>query len=244
MKLFRIKALLLILTALTIASCSSAKNEENRSVDKVFQDAVEKFNKDELLEAQSDFDIIKIQYPASQYADDAQFYLAEISYKRELYIQSAFNYNYLRRMYPGSDYVKTSLYKAAMSYYQLSPPFDRDQDYTRKAIQAFQEFQYLYPEDSLTSEAGAKIIELREKLAEREFFTATLYMKMDSPKSAVIYYNAVIDNFNDTKFYEDAIYGKIQALKLMNKNEEARAAMETYKKKFPAGKHISELEKL
>ncbi len=239
-----LQSLLVLVIIAIISSCAGTKGPETRPVDEIFKNAVELFNSEDYLEAKTLFDLIKLQYPASQFADDAQYYFAEIHFKREEYIMAAFHYNLLRRVYPGSEYGKISLYKAAMSNFKLSPPFDRDQDYTKKAIDAFQEFQYMYPNDSLFAEATGKIMELRTKLAYREYFTAALYIKMESPNSSIIYYDAVINKYNDTEYYELAFIGKIDAYVIMKKYDKVRDLIYLYKNNFPKGANIPKVDKI
>ncbi|GIV55857.1 MAG: hypothetical protein KatS3mg040_0625 [Candidatus Kapaibacterium sp.] len=82
------------------------------------------------------FDVIRLQYPASEFAPDAQYYLAEISFRRREYVVASFNYSMVRRQYPTHPRAREALYKAALCYVELAPPYDRDQEYTRKAIAA------------------------------------------------------------------------------------------------------------
>lgn len=241
----KIKLLLpLIILSIILFSCKSTDNFDTRDAEAVYKKAVEYFENENYLEARNLFEMIKLQYSATEWADDAQYYLGEIAFKRKEYILAAFNYNQLRRSYPGSIYSKISLYKTALSFYELSPKFDRDQEYTKKAIQAFQEYQYIYPDDSLYNEASNKINELRNKLAYRDFFTAGLYRKLDSPHSALIYYNSVIKDFNDTEYYEPSFLGKIEVLIEMEKFDEAKSTIQAYKKNFIKGKFLKEIEEL
>ncbi len=233
-----------VFSALLAISCSSTKQKEEQTAETVFNKAMEFFKKEDWLEANQNFDIIKLQYPASQYSDDAQYYLAEINYKKEEFILAAFNYSMLRKVYPTSEYFKTSLYKNALCYYELSPSFERDQEYTVKAIDAFQDFQRLYPEDSLFSACSKKIDELREKLGHRAYNTAEIYLKLYSHKSAIVYLDVVIDEFPDTKYHEPAYYLKIKTLINMKKNDDALSIIDLYKKKFPNGPNFSEISAL
>jgi outer membrane protein assembly factor BamD len=224
--------------ALLFSSCNTSKRAERmQSAASVFEEGKKLFDDEDWLEAQKLFDLILLQYPASSYADDAQFYLAEINFNRGEYIYASFNYSRLRRYHTQSEYVKMATYKTAMCYYELSPPFDRDQEYTLKAIQAFSEFQSLYPKDSLYKSASEKIQELREKLAYKEFFTAELYLKLNNPFSASVYYDFVIKDYPDSKYYEDAFIGKIETLKTMRKYGDALSLIELYNYKFPNGKY-------
>lgn len=225
-------------------SCKSSEPIGAQGPEKIFNKAMEAFKDEDYLEAQKLFEVIKLQFPASQYADDAQFYMAEINYKQSQYILSAFNYSMLRRSYPGSDFYKKSLYQTAMCYYKLSPAFDRYQEYTIKAIQSFSEFQSVYPSDSLFKDVSDKISELREKLGHREFSTAELYKKLYTKKSALVYYDAVIDDYSDTKYYQPALYGKALTLFELKRYDEASNIVDYYLRQFPSGEKIGEFKLL
>lgn len=233
--------LLIILVLFTVNSCSTNSSNENKSVDDIYKEAKRLFDKDELYEAKKYFDIIKLQYPASSFADDAQYYLAEIEFKNEKYIMSSFNYNLVKKLYPTSLFVKESQFKSALCYYKLSPNFERDLEYTKKAITALNEFQNLYPEDSLSKVSDGLIKELRNNLAAREYNTAMLYQKLQSPKAAIIYFDSIINDFDDTSFLEKAYLGKIESYFYMQKYENAKTIIDLYKQKFPNGELKSDI---
>lgn len=224
-----------------VISCSSSKISEIKTADELYKKAIELFNDNDLLEASKLFDIIKLQYPASQFSDDAQYYLAEINFKKEEFILAAFNYNMLRRLYPHSEYSKISMYKTALSYYNLSPDTERDQEYTLKAIDAFQDFQRAYPRDSLYNQAGIFIQELRNKLAERNYRIANLYRTIYSPNSSLIYLDIIIEDFPDTKFFEQAIIMKIEILIEQKKYDDAKFVVNFYKSNFPNSLNLNKI---
>lgn len=238
-----LKIVFFIIALVLIGSCGSTNTTDLTNPEEIFNAGVKYLEEEEFPEAKRMFDLIVFQYPASQFADDAQFYQGELSFKKEEFIIAAFNYNRLRKQYPSSIYVKDALYKTAMSYYRLSPAYDRDQEYTHKAIESLQEFQYLYPDDKLFSDVSDKIKELRNKLAYRELFTAELYMKLDNPRSAVIYFDAVINSYSDTEHYEAAFLGKIDAIIFMKKVQEAESLIIAYKANFKESPKFVELDK-
>lgn len=242
MKRILIYTSIIILTSLSFWGCKSTSSKATYNSDEeIYLNGLRLFQEKEYKEATSMFDLLLIQYPASKYADDAQYYMAEINFVNEEYILAAFNYNKLLRNYSASDYSKIAMYKAALCYFMLSPEFERDQRYTNEAIKAFRDFQALYPNDSLSNEASQKIMTLREKLANRDYFTAELYRKLDSPLSSVIYYNEVISKYNDTKFYEPAFYGKIETLYEIKKFEQVKALIPIFKTTFPNGKYLDKV---
>ena len=236
--------ILIFLSAILLMSCASTDTEKPKNAEEMYNLAMKKFEDEDWEEANQLFEVIKLQYAASQYADDAQYHIAEINYNKGEFILAAYNYNSLRRTYPTSPYFKKALFMAGMCYYKLSPPYDRDQEYTVKAIDMFQSYERLYAGDSLSKKAKNYIDELRNKLGHRAFFTAELYEKLHSPKSALIYYDVVIDEYPDTKYFEDAYFKKILILSRTYRIEELNLAIKKYKELFPNGKYIDEVNQI
>jgi len=243
----KIKFLLVIVIGFScylLTSCGITQVPEGANAQETYEFAMEQFEDEDYLAAQLGFDKIKLQYPASIYADDAQYYLAEINFSESKYILAAFNYSTLRRIYPQSEYAHKALFKTALSYYELSPNYDRDQEYTLKAIKTFSEFQAAYPNDSLYQQASEYIQELRNKLAFRELFTADLYRKIRSSKSSLVYYQSVIDNYKDTDHFEEAVVGKIETLDYLGRASEAKKEIKFYKSQFPNGDLLSKVQEI
>ena len=221
----------LLISAVVLASCSSTDAaRKSKTVDELYDEAIAAYKDDNWLEAQAKFDVIKLQYPASQYADDAQYYLAEINFQRSEYIMAAFNYNQLRRSYPSSEYVRESMYKAAVCYDKISLPADRDQENTRKAIMAYTDFQSMYMRDSLGLEATKRIRDLRDRLAERFWQAAEHYIRTYARRAALVQYDAIIDEYPDSKWLEPALVQKIDILIQLTRTDEARTAITAYRR--------------
>ena len=234
----------LLFIVIVLSACKTTNKIEPKTAEEAFNEGLRLFEKRDYIEALSFFDMIKLQFPGSAIADKAQYYTAEINFARKEYILASFNYNRVRQIYPGSEFAKISLYKAGLSQYRLSPDHHKDQEYTIKAIKTLQDYQYYYSDkdDSLYIETDKMILECRDKLGEKEFQIAELYKKLSSPRSAIIYYESVLKNFDDTKYYELAFLGKIEMLYWLKRNEEASNTELTYKNIFPNGKYFKELE--
>jgi outer membrane protein assembly factor BamD len=224
-------------------ACSTTETIQTpKTAEDVFKEGMEAFKDGNWLEAQSKFDIIKLQYPASPYADDAQFHLAEINYKRGEFILAAFNYALVRRTFPSSEYAKESLLKSADCYYELSPPPDRDQEYTKKAILAYGEFQTVYPQDSLALVALKRISELRGRMARKQLEAAEHYVRTLSYRASLVYFDSVLEEYADTDVYEDAVIGKLDVLLQQKKYDDARATVAAYRRTVRDAQRAAEIE--
>ncbi len=113
-----------IFAVMLMMSCGSVdKKDRVQTAEDAFKRGMEYFDDEDWIEAKAMFDVVRLQYPTSEYADDAQYYLARVSEERGEFIMAAFNYNRIRKLYPASDFAKDALFKAADSYYKISPHF-------------------------------------------------------------------------------------------------------------------------
>lgn len=214
--------------------CGSSKDSTSLTPDERWERAKQALKNEDYLDAIEDLKIITVQFQGSGYGDSAQFYLAESYYKRKEFILAQYEFENLVRTRPGSKLLPRARYQLGMCYYRLSSQSSLDQQNTRKAIDAFQSFLEYNPADSLVPNVEGKIRELNNKLAEREFKIAELYMRMDFFRAAVIYYDAVLEKYHDSDLADDAQLGKARALFMRKKYPEARDEIAKFFERYPS----------
>ncbi len=233
-KSMRFLSLFLVGLAVVAAGCgSSEKATQSVSVEERFAHAKELYDDKDYLEAINEFTVITLQYQGSAHAADAQFYLGECRFQRGEYLLASFEYGVVKRNYPASPRVPEAQYKLALSYYMLSPKSYLDPQYTRKAIDEFQTFVEYYPTNPLVADADAKIKELTNRLAKKQYDTARLYTTMEYYKAALFYYDDVIDRYHDTEYAPLAYLDKAELLVTRKRYREAREALDAFASRFP-----------
>jgi outer membrane protein assembly factor BamD len=235
---------MLFLLGLCLAGCSSKETTTNLSAEERFQHAKGLFDNEDYLEAINEFSIVTLQFQASPYADDAQFYLGECRFKRHEYLLAANEYNILRRNMAASPLVPDAQYKIGLCYYDLSPKSSLDQQYTKKAIEELQTFVEYYPGNEHAADASEKIRELNTRLAMKQYNSARLYARMEYYKSAIAYYDDVIEKYHDTEYAPLAHLGKVEALIARRKYADADAELKRFYERFPNSVLRSEADKL
>ena len=229
---------------LVISGCSSSIDTTNMTGENRLAYAIKLYDDEDYLEAINEFQAILLQYPGSSISDDAQFYLAKTRFDRTEFILAAFEFSKLIKNMPASEFVAESQFMLAECYYQLSPNFNLDQKYTKKAVQEFQAFIDFFPTNERVPEAEKKIDELNNKQAEKDFSIARIYEKMDYLKAALIYYEDVIETYHDTPYAPMAMYNKINVLIERNRNDEAIAEIEKFLEKYPDDKNVDDVKKI
>ncbi len=235
----------LCFSAAVFSSCgSSGKSDKeiNDDPEKAYNIAYKKYQQKDYYDAIEDFRLIKLRYSGTKVIDKAIYYLGMSYYAREEYVLAAYEFEYLLKNYPGSELSKQARYQLAMCYYGLSPAYNLDQTYTKYAIQEFRNFMDLYPKDALALESEKRIIELKNKLALKEYRAAEQYMILGNYKAAIIYYDALLDEFFETDLADDALYGKIQALMAKKRYDDVKAEIERFESKFRGSDLLSKVD--
>ena len=217
-----------------VISCSSSKEEiETIPVEERFAKAKVFFDQEDYLKAIEEFKLISVQNQGSEYADKAQYYLAECRFIREEYILAATEYDNLVRTMPTSPFASLSRFKQALSYYKLSPRASLDQKYTRLALDQFQTYIEYSPKDSLVKDAEVKIAELTNKLTEKLFESGKLYYRLEYYKAATAYFEKVISEYQDSKVVESAMFWKAKTQTKRKDFDGATSMLSELLAKFP-----------
>jgi len=136
------------------------------------------------------------------YEASAQYYDAEDAFSKVI------------SKYPDSEWVEAAKFKVASCRRAVSRGPDYDQVATREARVKFEEFLRGNPDAALSKDAEKNIIELKEKEAESNFKVASFYEKQKDYGAAKIYYQDIVDNYPESKWFTKAQ----TKLQVINKN--------------------------
>ncbi len=226
-------SLAVLYTFIYLTSCSSHKIRPDVSAEERLAIALKMFEKRHYLDAKTQFRIITLSNSGSNIADKAQFYLGECHFYLKEYILAASEYERLIKVYPNSEYVDDAKYKLGVSYYNLSPKYSLDQEYTHKAIREFQEFLEDYHSSPLAPQVSEKLYQTREKLARKVYSAAEQYRKMGYYEAASIYFQKVLEGYYDSSFGPKAQYWLGECYRKLEKRSEALEAFTTFLNKYP-----------
>jgi outer membrane protein assembly factor BamD len=236
--------LILFLFSLVIWGCGGTENTANMSPGDRLAYAVKLYNNEDYEQAVNEFSAIVMQYPGNSIVDSAQYYTGMTRVKRKEYILGAYEFSKLIKNMPASKLIAESQYMLGECYYQLSPNFTLDQKYTRSAIKEFQAYMDFFPTGEKVSDAEAKIKELNEKLAHKEYNAAYIYSKLEYYRAAIKYYDNVVEIYHDTKYAPLAMYDKTQLLINRDRKAEALVEINKFLEKYPSDSHVKEMQDL
>lgn len=249
----KLTAVLSLISILLLAGCG--KKELIRpgdSLDTAYEKALNQYEKENYREAIDAFETVLQIGRGTAYAENAQYYLAESYFQKKDYLLAASEYERFSSLYPRSERREEVDFKEAFCYYKLSPRYQLEQKYTRRAIEKFRLFQSRYPDSERIKETAKYITDMRSKLAKKLYYAADLYMRLDQFEAATIYYSMTIDRYPETSWAELALVKQINAYVIYanrsvreRQEERYQKAIDSYEKYlqlFPNGKHRSEAE--
>ncbi|GAA4325878.1 outer membrane protein assembly factor BamD [Pontixanthobacter gangjinensis] len=180
------------------------------------------------------------------------FLLADTYYQLGDYINAPFQFQRFLQLYPNSQKAEEATYKKASSHYYMSPRYDLDQTDTHKAIEELQVYLNEYPEGEFVESANEKATELRIKLEKKAYEIAKQYHHTEFYKAAIASFNNFISDYPGSPFREDAYYYRFDSAYKLAINsfqflmeerlEEAKEFYKAYKKYYPEGEYIPQLE--
>ena len=147
---------------LTLSGCSSSKAPVSASalVNEGYARALNMFNKKDYQGASLALESLLFTSRATALEDDVLYLLGQSYFRSGDYLLAADMFIRLQQL-SASPFARTSQFMVAKSFEELSPHFELDQQYTRKAIEHYTLYQELYPVAD-----SSKIVRDAEKLKE------------------------------------------------------------------------------
>lgn len=199
--------------ALALGSCKSKFEKLKASNDnaKKYKEALRYYNEKNYGRALELFDDLVQRYRGRSEAEDLFYYYAYTNYKLRDYTSARYHFKTFADTYPSSNRAEECRFMSAYCYYLDSPIYSLDQDNTTKAIEALQLFINLYPKSDRVAEAGKLIQNLRDKLEQKAYENAKLYLTIGDYQAAVIAFNNTLRDYPDTKYGEELEFLTIRA---------------------------------
>ena len=146
-----------------------------------------------------------------QWAPDAQLYLARSYRENGEYLLAANEYERFTKIYRADERLAEANFEWAQTYFDMSPESALDQSDTKRAIEEFELFMDRFPDNDLVNDAQKMIVQLRTKLAKKQFDTAKLYERRELYEAAALSFESVFDLYPDTEWSQQALVGAIRS---------------------------------
>ena len=227
----------LFLSVALLGACSS--NSSTRVTHTQFcKDKLEKaeelFKKEKYGRVIDKLEEIMSYCAGTGYLEQTSFLLAESHFNLEQWIEARGEYGSFVMNFPGSPYAETAEFRKAIASFNMEFRVSRDEANTTIAMKDFEKYLSNHPDTPLRDSINYYYGLLVERLAEKEFQTARLYLRMDKPQAAVIYFKEFLETYKQSKRRKEALFLTSQAYTELDQFESAREYLDIARQELKA----------
>jgi len=152
------------------------------------------------------------RYRATEEGEELNWINAQSYYGMKDYIMAGSQYKSFVDMFPFGKHSEEAHYLAAYCDYLTSPRPELDQENTRNAIEGFNIFVNKFPYSPKVEECKKLIVEMQDRLVEKNYRSAKLYYDMKEYKAAVVAINNSLKVYATSKYREEMMFLKLNSL--------------------------------
>lgn len=236
--IMRIKIILsVLLTLFVVSGCEfldlfMKKDLPRSSAEGLYARASEEYNKGSYKKAQEYFLRVKEEYPLHELAVLADIGVADSLYSDKEYAQATDAYSDFISLHPLNENVPYAIYQMGMCHYKQMEAIDRDQTETVKARKEWEKLIDRYPQSKFSPMAEKMLREVKQKLAEREFYIGEFYLKQKKYQAALARFEKIAREYPNVGLdYKVEYYINETKAKIAEEEKEKLKAEEEKKKK-------------
>jgi len=225
-----------LVVSVTLAACGTRVTEldfEEGPADQLYNEGLVLMNAGDYRTAVAKFEEVDRLHPHTEFGRKSQVMLAFASYSRGNYIDSIQSARRFLALHPNHEDAAYAQYLIAMSYYRQIPDVTRDQSDTRQAMDEFEKLIETYPESEYVPEARRRLIAAQDQLAGKEMEVGRYYLERDDNAAAVNRFRNVVENYQQTRHVEEALFRLTESYYAMGLTQEAQTAAAVLGHNFP-----------
>ena len=157
------------------------------------------------------------------------------------FVQAEAKYRDFLNRFPTSDQSAYVQFQIANSLAKRMEKPDRDQNVTRKALEAYEELTRLYPTSEYAAQSQEQMNAVLANLAEHEFQIGRFYLRYGVPIAAAERFQFLLNTYPEYKARDKVMYHLGMAYIESLKPEEARQAFDRLIKEYPQSPFIQEI---
>ncbi|WP_372096963.1 outer membrane protein assembly factor BamD [Tistrella mobilis] len=223
-----LRAGLLAACVAALAACSSDDDDRpayvERPVEQIYAQAANELDQGEYRKAAQSFDEVERQHPYSTWATEAQLMAAYSYYQANQYEDAIATAQRFIDLHPGNPNVAYAYYLVGLCHYERISDVGRDQEMTRKSLEAFQEVVRRFPDSAYARDARLKIDLARDHLAGKEMEIGRYYLTRGLYIAAINRFRTVIERYQTTTHVPEALHRLVEAYLSLGIEREAQTA--------------------
>jgi outer membrane protein assembly factor BamD len=246
------RLLLLLLVATLLAACASNKNKGPMS-EKEYYDAAQKSMKSgNFSTATQNLEALESHYPVGAYTEQAQLELIYAKFRHVDYPGANAAADRFIRLHPNHPQVDYAYYMRGLSDYESDRDFFtrylpvesawRDLSSERDAFNEFRELITRYPNSEYSPDARARMVFIRNQMAEEEMHVARFYARKKAYVSCVNRARWIVENYPGAPQVPDALALEVWAYRKLDMKDLATQELALLRASYPGYNKLSSLD--
>jgi len=226
----RLFTFILLILSIFFSSCTKKEDTvviiEEKEIDlqmmEAYQEGMKALDDDDGLTAAKKFSEAELLFPQSIWAPRAALMSAYAYYSNEYYADTIYEIERFLKTYPRHHRTDYAYYLLAIAYYDQIIDETKDLDAILKSKKYFEFIVSNYPNTDFAMDSIFKLELINEVLASKEMYLARYYYDKEKWIPAINRFNAVVENYNDTIFIEEALHRLVEIHYRIGLEEEAK----------------------
>lgn len=215
------------------AACAVALPPPEATPTERFEWSRERFEEEKYNDAIRGFRDLLFREPLHPTTDSARYLLAEAYLVTNQHLLAANEFRMLATSRPNSPVADDAQLGMCRAYWEMSPSLPRDQEYTRRAVEACTRLLEYFPRSTLDADARRLIGEARVKLAQKRASVGTWYFERKFYESAIIYFESTVEEYPDAPVIPEVLAKLHDSYSEVGFLAEANVVRETLLERFP-----------
>ena len=149
-------------------------------------------------------------------------------------LQAVREFRRLSDEYPSDSLAPHALLRAGDAYNVLWRRVELDDSYGQKALATYQELLNRYPTSTAAKEATAKIQELNDRFALKEYKTGNFYYRFKAYDSAILVFRHLVATWPQAAVVPDALVKLVATYRHLGYVDDVRDMCGYYRRQWPA----------
>ena len=233
--------------ALGLAGCFGRDEEAALNADPpdlMYNQGLALLNAGDTSDAAKKFQSVDREHPYSEYARRSMVMSAFLNFRNGKYTEAINDAQRYVTLFPASPDAAYAQYLIGESYFRQIPDVTRDQDLSRKAIEAMGEVVRKYPESEYAEDARRKMDIARDQIAGKEMQIGRYYMERREMLAAVNRFKTVVSEYQTTRHVEEALHRLTESYLALGIVPEAQTAAAVLGHNFPDSEWYQDSHKL
>lgn len=246
-----LRLLTLSLLLALLGACASNSNQAQRSEKEYYETAQKSLRTGNFSKAAESLETLESHYPVGIYTEQAQLELIYAKFRHVDYASASAAADRFIRLHPSHPQVDYAYYMRGLADYEADRDFFmrylpveaawRDLSNVRDAYNGFRELLTRFPDSEYAADARARMMFIRNQLAEAEIHAARFYARKKAYLSCLNRARWVVENYPGAPQTPDALALEVWAYNKLGIKDLAVQQLAVLQANYPAYQSAKEL---